>query len=192
MCQGIEKIRCQGGLYPDLGPCRSSMKNKIIPKDQIKKTIVSLKKKRLKIVFTNGCFDLLHVGHVRYLKEARALGDCLIIGLNSDRSVRKIKDPLRPLISEDQRAEVLAALECVDYIVLFDEADPFKLIEEIRPEVLVKGADWSMDKIIGADLVSSYGGQVRRVELVPSISSSEIINRIISRYKKSRGWSSDK
>ncbi|OGP49187.1 MAG: glycerol-3-phosphate cytidylyltransferase [Deltaproteobacteria bacterium RBG_13_43_22] len=168
------------------------MKNKIIPKDQIKKTIVSLKKKRLKIVFTNGCFDLLHVGHVRYLKEARALGDCLIIGLNSDRSVRKIKDPLRPLISEDQRAEVLAALECVDYIVLFDEADPFKLIEEIRPEVLVKGADWSMDKIIGADLVSSYGGQVRRVELVPSISSSEIINRIISRYKKSRGWSSDK
>jgi len=168
------------------------MKNKIIPKDQIKKTIVSLKKKRLKIVFTNGCFDLLHVGHVRYLKEARALGDCLIIGLNSDRSVRKIKDPVRPLISEDQRAEVLAALECVDYIVLFDEADPFKLIEEIRPEVLVKGADWSMDKIIGADLVSSYGGQVRRVELVPSISSSEIINRIISRYKKSRGWSSDK
>lgn len=168
------------------------MKNKIIPKDQIKKTIVSLKKKRLKIVFTNGCFDLLHVGHVRYLKEARALGDCLIIGLNSDRSVRKIKDPLRPLISEDQRAEVLAALECVDYIVLFDEADPFKLIEEIRPEVLAKGADWSMDKIIGADLVSSYGGQVRRVELVPSISSSEIINRIISRYKKSRGWSSDK
>ena len=168
------------------------MKNKIIPKDQIKKTIVSLKKKRLKIVFTNGCFDLLHVGHVRYLKEARALGDCLIIGLNSDRSVRKIKDPVRPLISEDQRAEVLAALECVDYIVLFDEADPFKLIEEIRPEVLAKGADWSMDKIIGADLVSSYGGQVRRVELVPSISSSEIINRIISRYKKSRGWSSDK
>jgi rfaE bifunctional protein nucleotidyltransferase chain/domain len=141
-----------------------------------------LRKQGQKIVFTNGCFDLLHVGHIRYLQEARTLGDCLIIGLNSDRSVRSIKDPHRPLIPEDQRAEVLAALECVDYIVLFDEADPFKVIEEIKPEILVKGADWPMDKIVGADLVHSYGGEVRRVELVPSISTSEIINRILSRY----------
>ncbi len=99
--------------------------------------------------------------------------------------MRLIKDPGRPLISEEQRAEVLAALECVEYIVLFDEADPFALIDEVRPDVLVKGADWSMDKIIGADLVSSYGGEVRRVDLVPSISTSEIINRIVSRYGKS-------
>ncbi len=161
------------------------MKNKIISRSQIAGLISDLKKKRQKIVFTNGCFDLLHVGHVRYLQEARALGDCLVIGLNSDQSVRLIKDPARPLISEDQRAEVLAALECVGYVVLFDEADPFALIDEVRPDVLVKGADWSMDKIIGADLVSSYGGEVRRVDLVPSISTSEIINRIISRYSKS-------
>jgi rfaE bifunctional protein nucleotidyltransferase chain/domain len=158
------------------------MKNKIISRLQIDDLIPNLKKKGQKIVFTNGCFDLLHVGHVRYLQKARTLGDCLIIGLNSDHSIGQIKDPARPLISEDQRAEVLAALSCVDYIVLFDEADPFKLIEEIKPDVLVKGADWSLDKIIGADLVSSYGGEVRRVELVPSISTSEIINRIISRY----------
>jgi rfaE bifunctional protein nucleotidyltransferase chain/domain len=160
------------------------MKNKIISRLQIKDLISDLKKKRKKIVFTNGCFDLLHVGHVRYLQEARTLGDCLIVGLNSDQSLRQIKDPARPLISEEQRAEVLAALTCVDYIVLFDEADPFLLIEEVRPDVLVKGADWSLDKIIGADLVSSYGGEVRRVELVPSISTTEIINRIISRYGK--------
>ena len=160
------------------------MKNKIISRPQIAGLMKNLKKKGRKIVFTNGCFDLLHVGHVRYLKEARGLGDCLVIGLNSDQSMRQIKDPARPLISEDQRAEVLAALECVDYIVLFDEADPFKLIEEIRPDVLVKGADWSMDKIIGADLVQSYGGKVHRVDLVPLISTSEIIHRIISRYKK--------
>jgi rfaE bifunctional protein nucleotidyltransferase chain/domain len=163
---------------------RTKMSSKIIPRPQIAVLMKDLKKKRRKIVFTNGCFDLLHVGHVRYLKEARALGDCLIIGLNSDRSMRQIKDPARPLISEDQRAEVLAAMECVDYVVLFDEADPFKLIEEIRPDILVKGADWTMDKIIGADLVTSYGGKVHRIDLVPSISTSEIINRIISRYGK--------
>jgi rfaE bifunctional protein nucleotidyltransferase chain/domain len=160
------------------------MKNKIIPRLQITGLISDLKKKRQKIVFTNGCFDLLHVGHVRYLQEARALGDCLVIGLNSDQSVGLIKDPGRPLISEEQRAEVLAALECVSYVVLFDEADPFTLIDEVRPDVLVKGADWSMDKIIGADLVTSYGGKVQRIDLVPSISTSEIIHRIISRYKK--------
>jgi len=105
------------------------MTNKIISRPQIAGLMKNLKKKGRKIVFTNGCFDLLHVGHVRYLKEARGQGDCLVIGLNSDQSMRQIKDPARPLISEDQRAEVLAALECVDYIVLFDVADPFKLIE---------------------------------------------------------------
>ncbi len=158
------------------------MKNKIIPRTRIKNLIGDLKNQGQKIVFTNGCFDLLHVGHVRYLQEARALGNRLIIGLNSDQSVRSIKDPHRPLIPEDQRAEVLAALECIDYVILFDEDDPLELIKEIRPDVLAKGADWPMDKIVGADLVHSYGGEVRRVELVPSISTSEIINRILSRY----------
>jgi rfaE bifunctional protein nucleotidyltransferase chain/domain len=161
------------------------MKNKIISRSQINHVISTLKKKGQKIVFTNGCFDLLHVGHVRYLQEAASLGDCLIVGLNSDRSVRKIKGPKRPLISENQRAEVLAALACVGYIVLFAEADPLKLIESIKPDILVKGADWSLDKIIGADLVHSYKGEVHRVDIVPLISTSEIIHRIITRYGES-------
>lgn len=158
------------------------MKKKIISRPQIKNLMGDQKKEGQKIVFTNGCFDLLHVGHVRYLRKARTLGDCLVIGLNSDRSVRSIKDPHRPLIAEDQRAEVLAALECVNYVVLFDETDPLELIKEIRPDVLVKGADWPMNQIVGADLVHSYGGEVRRVKLVPSISTSEIIDRILYRY----------
>ncbi|MBA4394734.1 MAG: D-glycero-beta-D-manno-heptose 1-phosphate adenylyltransferase [Desulfobacca sp.] len=158
------------------------MKNKIISRSQINQVVSDLKKQGQKIVFTNGCFDLLHVGHVRYLQEAASLGDCLMVGLNNDRSVGEIKGPRRPLVSEDQRAEVLAALACVGYIVLFDEPDPFKLIESIKPDILVKGADWSLDTIIGADLVQSYGGEVRRVALVPLISTSDIIQRIISRY----------
>ena len=164
------------------------MKKKIIPRSRIKNLIGDLRNQGQKIVFTNGCFDLLHVGHVRYLQEARTLGNRLIIGLNSDRSVRSIKDPHRPLIPEDQRAEVLAALECIDYVILFDEDDPLELIKEIRPDVLAKGADWPMDKIVGADLVHSYGGEVRRVELVPSISTSEIIKRILSRYGGRGKW----
>jgi rfaE bifunctional protein nucleotidyltransferase chain/domain len=148
------------------------MKDKIIPRTAIPALINELRKRKKKIVFTNGCFDILHAGHVRYLQEARALGDCLVLGLNSDQSIRQIKDPARPLIIEQQRSEVLAALECIDYVVLFDEADPYRLIEEVRPDVLVKGADWSLDKIIGADLVTSYGGEVRRLDLVPSISTS--------------------
>lgn len=160
------------------------MNHKVLSRSQINQVISDLKQKGQKVVFTNGCFDLLHVGHVRYLQKAASLGDCLIIGLNDDRSVREIKGPQRPLILEAQRAEVLAALACVGYIVLFHEADPFKLIEAIKPDVLVKGADWSLDRIIGADLVHSYGGEVHRVELVPLISTSEIIQRIISRYSE--------
>jgi rfaE bifunctional protein nucleotidyltransferase chain/domain len=161
------------------------MKNKIIRRSQVKPILRDLKEKGRTIVFTNGCFDLLHVGHVRYLQEAASLGDCLIVGLNSDRSVRSIKDPGRPLIAEDQRAEVLAALECISHIVLFDEADPLALIKVVRPDVLVKGADWSLDRIIGADWVMGYGGEVRRIVLVPSISTSEIVKRIIARYGQS-------
>lgn len=160
------------------------MSRKIISRTEVKQLSNDLKKQGRKIVFTNGCFDLLHVGHVRYLQEAASLGDCLLVGLNNDRSVQEIKGPQRPLISEDQRAEVLAALACVGYVVLFDEADPYKLIESVRPDILVKGADWSLDKIIGADLVQSYGGEVHRVELVPLISTSEIIQRIIVRYRE--------
>ena len=158
------------------------MTSKIIPRSEITALVESLKAQEKKIVFTNGCFDLLHAGHVRYLTEARAQGDCLIVGLNTDRSVNRIKDPHRPLIPEDQRAEVLAALNCVSGVVFFEEPDPLTLIEIIKPDVLVKGADWSEDEIVGADLVRSYGGRVFRVELVGGISTTEIIRRIVERY----------
>ena len=158
------------------------MTSKIIRRSEITALVESLKVQKKKIVFTNGCFDLLHAGHVRYLTEARAQGDCLIVGLNTDRSVNRIKDPHRPLIPEDQRAEVLAALICVSYVVFFEEPDPLRLIEAIKPDVLVKGADWSEDDIIGAGLVRSYGGRVFRVALVGGISTTEIIGRIVERY----------
>jgi D-glycero-beta-D-manno-heptose 1-phosphate adenylyltransferase len=158
------------------------MNSKIIPRSEITALVESLKVQGKKIVFTNGCFDLLHAGHVRYLTEARAQGDCLIVGLNTDRSVNRIKDPHRPLIPEEQRAEVLAAMSCVSYVVFFEEPDPLTLIEAIKPDVLVKGADWAEDDIIGAGLVRSYGGRVFRVALLGGISTTEIIRRIVERY----------
>ncbi len=134
-----------------------------------------------KIVFTNGCFDIMHVGHVRYLTAAKAKGEILVVGLNSDKSVNTIKGGgKRPIICEAQRAEVLAGLWCVDYITVFNETDPLKLIQAIKPDVLVKGADWSEDKIIGADFVKKNGGQVVRVPLVPKISTSSIIQKILT------------
>jgi D-beta-D-heptose 7-phosphate kinase/D-beta-D-heptose 1-phosphate adenosyltransferase len=158
------------------------LKSKIIDRSALQERLASLREQGLKIVFTNGCFDLLHAGHVAYLEKARSLGDCLVVGLNSDRSIKMIKDPRRPLVSEDQRAEVLAGLACIDWVVLFDEPDPYALIKDIRPDILAKGADWEADQIIGADLVTESGGAVRRIELVPGISTSEIIQRIIRRY----------
>src|SRR6059036_4355906 len=130
-----------------------------------------------RIVFTNGCFDLLHVGHTRYLQEAKKLGDCLVVGLNSDASVRAIKPRGRPLVPEAQRAEVLAALACVDYVVLFDEPDPGRLIAELQPDVLVKGGDWAPDQIIGRDVVEAGGGTVRTIPLVPGVSTTALVER---------------
>ncbi|MDM8549084.1 D-glycero-beta-D-manno-heptose 1-phosphate adenylyltransferase [Desulfobacterales bacterium HSG2] len=138
------------------------------------------------IVFTNGCFDILHVGHVRYLTAARSQGDALIVGLNSDESVRTIKGEKRPIVCEAQRAEVLASLWCVDYVTIFNEPDPLKLIQSIKPDVLVKGADWPEDKIIGADFVKANGGRVERISVVPEISTSRIIKKIQSGVQK---WS---
>ena len=140
-----------------------------------------------RIVFTNGCFDILHAGHVRYLRAARAEGDVLVIGLNSDRSVAAIKGPGRPVVSQADRAEVLAALECVGYVILFDEPDPLRLIRALRPDVLVKGADWNTADIVGADVVTAGGGTVVRVPLVPGASTSHIIDRILRRYGRRTG-----
>jgi rfaE bifunctional protein nucleotidyltransferase chain/domain len=130
------------------------------------------------IVFTNGVFDLLHVGHLRYLQRARDLGDALLIGLNSDRSVRQIKGPERPITTESERAEVLEALGCVDGVVVFDEETPRDLIAAIQPDVLVKGADWAEDAIVGRDIVEARGGRVVRVALEPGHSTSAIIATI--------------
>jgi rfaE bifunctional protein nucleotidyltransferase chain/domain len=148
----------------------------------IKSIVARLRARRKKVVFTNGCFDILHVGHIRYLRKARCLGDILVVGLNTDRSVKEIKGEKRPIVPQKDRAEVLAALEFVDYVVLFDEPDPFSLIQKVKPTILVKGADWPKDKIIGRDVVEEAGGRVVRIPLVPGASSSGVIERIIQVY----------
>ncbi|HSO60259.1 MAG TPA: D-glycero-beta-D-manno-heptose 1-phosphate adenylyltransferase [Desulfobacterales bacterium] len=135
------------------------------------------------VVFTNGCFDLLHAGHVRYLAEARREGDLLVVGLNSDRSVQDIKGDTRPILPESERAEVLAGLAAVDYVVLFDEADPLRLITALAPDVLVKGGDWPEEAIIGAQVVRDRGGRVVRIPVVEGASTSAIIARILERYR---------
>ena len=132
------------------------------------------------IVFTNGVFDLLHPGHVRYLRKARALGDALVVGINSDRSVRSNKGPGRPITPEDERAELLAALECVDAIVVFDEDTPHDIISALQPDVLVKGADWAADAIVGRDIVEARGGRVVRIEIEPGHSTTAIVEKIRS------------
>ena len=133
-----------------------------------------------RIVFTNGCFDLLHVGHTRYLQEAKKLGDCLVVGLNSDASVRAIKPKGRPLVPQAQRAEVLAALACVDHVVIFDEPDPRNLIASVQPDVLVKGGDWPPDQIVGREIVQARGGKVVTIPLVPDVSTTSLVRRIKS------------
>ena len=156
---------------------------------ELREIIARLKARRKKIVFTNGCFDILHVGHIRYLQKAKHLGDILVVGLNTDRSVREIKGEKRPIVPQEDRAEVLAALGCVDYVVFFNEPDPFALIDKIKPTILVKGADWSKDKIIGRDVVERAGGKVVRIPLVPGASSTGLIERVIQIYcrKKAPG-----
>ena len=139
---------------------------------------------RRKVVFTNGCFDILHAGHVRYLKKARSLGDMLVVGLNSDSSIKKIKGKDRPIVNEKERAEILSALESVDYVVVFKEETPIKLIESIRPKVLAKGADWSHGNIVGQEFVESTGGRVVRVRLVKGRSTTDIIKKISRLSKK--------
>jgi rfaE bifunctional protein nucleotidyltransferase chain/domain len=135
-----------------------------------------------KLVFTNGCFDLLHVGHVRYLHEARALGDALAVGVNSDSSIRESKGRGRPIVPEMERAEILSALGCVDYVVIFDDLTPQRVIDALVPDVLVKGADWRIAEIVGRETVENAGGIVRNIPLTEGISTSNIINRIVKEF----------
>jgi D-beta-D-heptose 7-phosphate kinase/D-beta-D-heptose 1-phosphate adenosyltransferase len=139
------------------------------------------------VVFTNGCFDLLHVGHVKYLQKSRQLGDILIVGLNSDRSVRQLKGPSRPLISEEERAHILAALDCVDYVTIFDEETPLELIRLITPDILVKGGDYSLDGVVGREEVERHGGRVELVQFVDGKSTTNMIEKILLQYKESSG-----
>jgi len=155
---------------------------KIVTARKLAAGLDKVRREGKKIVFTNGCFDILHVGHVRYLAAARSEGDLLIVGLNSDTSVRSIKGDRRPLVNQDQRAEVLASLMFVDYVVLFDEPDPLRLIQTLKPDVLVKGADWGEENIVGAEFVKSRGGEIIRAKLVPEASTTRIIERIVKRY----------
>jgi D-beta-D-heptose 7-phosphate kinase/D-beta-D-heptose 1-phosphate adenosyltransferase len=145
---------------------------------KLKEIISGLKKSGKKIVFTNGCFDLLHLGHVKYLQDARAKGDILVVGVNSDASVKKIKGEKRPIINQLDRIRVIAALESVDFAVLFKEETPIKVIKAIRPDILVKGADWSKNEIVGADFVQSYAGKVLRIKLIKGRSTTDLIKKI--------------
>jgi D-beta-D-heptose 7-phosphate kinase/D-beta-D-heptose 1-phosphate adenosyltransferase len=149
-----------------------------VTRDEAVELVREVRARGKTIVFTNGVFDLLHPGHVRYLQQARALGDALIVGVNSDRSVRAIKGPTRPITSEDERAELIAALACVDAAVVFDEDTPWQLIAALQPDVLVKGADWAEDAIVGRDIVEARGGRVVRVPIESGYATTSIIDRI--------------
>lgn len=145
---------------------------------RLPRLVADLKRQKKKIVFTNGVFDLLHRGHVEYLAKARSFGDVLVVGLNSDSSVRRLKGPTRPLQPQADRAAILLALRAVDYVVIFGEDTPAKVIGTIRPDVLVKGADYKESEIVGADLVKSYGGKVRRIRLTRGRSTTSLIDRL--------------
>ncbi|MHB8482477.1 MAG: D-glycero-beta-D-manno-heptose 1-phosphate adenylyltransferase [Nitrospiria bacterium] len=151
---------------------------------ELSKICADLKKGGKTIVFTNGCFDLLHPGHLHYLLQARQLGDFLIIGINSDASVRKIKGERRPLSPQPDRLEMIAGLECVDYATTFEEPDPYRLISLLKPDVLVKGGDWEVDQIIGKELVEKEGGKVVSIPFTPGYSTTRLIEKIVARYGK--------
>jgi len=154
------------------------LRTKIIPYNKIAELSENLHNQGKRIIFTNGCFDILHLGHVLYLESAKAMGDVLIVGLNGDASVKRLKGNERPIIPEDERALVLAALETVDYVCIFEQDTPYELIDLIKPNVLVKGGDWPIDKIVGADIVQKAGGDVCSLHYVTGLSSTNIIERI--------------
>ncbi|MGC1454271.1 MAG: D-glycero-beta-D-manno-heptose 1-phosphate adenylyltransferase [Nitrospirota bacterium] len=160
------------------------MHSKIKTVKELRPLIDILRSTGRKIVFTNGCFDLIHTGHTRYLAKARSFGDLLIVAVNSDASVRGIKGDKRPINAEAERMETLAALENVDYVVLFNEPDPSRIIGELQPDVLVKGGDWPVEKIIGRDIVEARGGKVVSVGYIEGASTTGIIEKILQKYSK--------
>jgi rfaE bifunctional protein nucleotidyltransferase chain/domain len=157
--------------------------SKITPRNELKATVDRLKREGKKVVFTNGCFDILHAGHTRYLREARKMGDALILALNSDSSVRSIKGPMRPIVPEAERAEVVASLDSVDYVTIFDELTPLELIEFLRPDVIVKGGDWSEKDIVGAETVRKWGGRVAIMPQIEGASTTNIIDKVLQIHR---------
>jgi rfaE bifunctional protein nucleotidyltransferase chain/domain len=164
------------GRYPNVRAVKMGS-DPIYSIDEVARFAQQIQARGGKVVFTNGVFDLLHPGHVRYLRDARQLGDALIVGINSDRSVRAIKGPDRPITLEAERAEILLALECVDAVAIFDEDTPADIISRVQPDVLVKGADWGPDNIVGRDTVEARGGRVVRMQLSEGYSTTEILRR---------------
>jgi len=158
------------------------MKSKIKTQDELRAIIEDLHSAGRKVVFTNGCFDIIHTGHVRYLKMAKGYGDALVVAVNSDESVRGIKGDKRPINPQDERCEVLSALCMVDYVTVFDEADPHKVISELQPDVLVKGGDWDVGNIVGRDIVEAGGGKVYSLPFIEGASTSGIIDRILKKH----------
>jgi D-beta-D-heptose 7-phosphate kinase/D-beta-D-heptose 1-phosphate adenosyltransferase len=156
--------------------------NKILDRKILKNNLDVLRREGKKIAFTNGCFDILHVGHVRYLKEAKKTADILVLALNSDSSVRAIKGEKRPLVSEKERAEVLAALECIDFVTIFTELTPLEIICYLKPDILVKGGDWPEDRVVGRDEIKQWGGYVTIIPEVAGKSTTNIVDKIISVY----------
>jgi D-glycero-beta-D-manno-heptose 1-phosphate adenylyltransferase len=155
----------------------------VVSVDELVKIRKEFKTNGKKVVFTNGCFDILHKGHVDYLNESKKLGDILVIGVNSDASVRRIKGEKRPIVPEHERAFIISNLNAVDYVCLFDESTPFELISQVIPDILVKGADWSIDNVVGKDVVEKNGGKVLTIELTPGRSTTNIINKVLENYK---------
>ena len=154
---------------------------KLLPLDRAVEAVAELKRQGKRVVFTNGCFDLLHPGHTRYLAEARKLGDALLVAVNSDRSVRALKGPGRPILPQHERAEILAALGCVDYVTIFDDLTPRSVIARMLPQVLAKGADWGPTEIVGREEVEAAGGRVVSIPVVPGFSTSALIESAVKR-----------
>jgi len=160
------------------------MKGKIKTREELQEIIHNLKRSGKRIVFTNGCFDILHVGHVRYLEQARSLGDVLVVGINSDRSVRGLKGRRRPILPVEERGEILSGLGCTDYITVFDEPTPFELISLLQPDILVKGGDWTPEQVVGREVVEGSGGRVVILPFVEGSSTTNIIDVILEKYEE--------
>jgi rfaE bifunctional protein nucleotidyltransferase chain/domain len=156
--------------------------NKILERNALKDKLEELRKKGKRIAFTNGCFDILHVGHVRYLREAKKTADILVLALNSDSSVRSLKGKERPLMNEKERAEILAALECIDFVTIFQELTPLELINYLKPDILIKGGDWPEEKVVGREEIKKWGGRVAIIPEVEGKSTTNIVEKIKKLY----------